>query len=42
MAYRPEWANDKTIQRLSELQPCAGAAVGHFAACARAVQPHQH
>jgi AhpD family alkylhydroperoxidase len=110
MAYRPEWANDKTIQRLSELQPelfqkfvefeqlvyqpgrlstkfkelmavgithatqcdaciayhtgkakaagatdeeiaeavfvaielCAGAAVGHFAACARAMQPHQH
>jgi AhpD family alkylhydroperoxidase len=110
MAYRPGWASDKSIQRLSELQPelfqkfiefeqavyqpgklstkvkelmavgithvtqcdaciayhtdrakaagatdeeiaeavfvamelCAGAAVGHFAACARAMQPHQH
>ena len=110
MAYRPEWASDKSIQRLRELQPelfqkfvefeqlvyepgklstkfkeliavgithvtqcdaciayhtckakvagatdeeiaeavfvamelCAGAAVGHFQAAARAMQQHQH
>jgi AhpD family alkylhydroperoxidase len=110
MAYRPDWASDKNIQKLAELQPelfqkfiefeqavyrpgklstkfkelmavgmthvtqcdaciayhtrkakeagatdeeiaeavfvamelCAGAAVGHFAASAKAMQPHPH